>query len=200
MPDNITEQEINDRLALIQQMLTEGRRGTASWGWTFVLWGIAYYAAMAWTHWGHSAWAWPITVAIAIVLTLILASAKSVHHPATSLVRAVTSIWVALGISMCLLFIALGFSGRLADQHVFMAVISAILGMGNGASGILLRWKAQFACALVWWISAVTTCFGSVNQSTIVFLIAVFLGQIVFGLYASLSRSQAHNNDGPAHA
>ena len=199
MPDNISDQELHDRLALIQQMLREGRRDTESWGWIFVLWGVAYYVAMAWSAWGHGAWAWPITVSIAVVATALLASAKTRRHPGTTLGRAVGSIWMALGISMFLLFMSLGFAARLSDPHIFMAVVCAILGIGNGASGLLLRWKAQLACALVWWAAAIGTCFGSIRQSTIIFLFAIFLGQIVFGFYGILADVQARRARNPSH-
>jgi hypothetical protein len=56
---------------------------------------------------------------------------------APSLGRAIGSIWIALGISMFALFLALGLSGRLIDQHLFVAVLSAILGMANGASALI---------------------------------------------------------------
>ena len=200
MPDNVTDQELHDRLNLIQQMLSEGRRDTESWGGIFVLWGLAYYAAMGWTKWGGSAWAWPVTVSVAAIMTVLYASAKGRRHPGTTLSRAVVSIWIALGISMFLLFMSLGFSGRLTDEHVFMAVVSAILGLANGASGLLLRWKGQLLCALVWWISAVVTCFGSARQSTIVFLTAIFLGQIVFGLYGMASEASARKTSNSTHA
>lgn len=200
MPENTTDQELKDRLTLIEEMLLEGRRDTESWGWIFVLWGVTYYAAMAWTTWGHNGWAWPVTVSIAVIATVLLGSAKGRRHPGTTLGRAVVSIWIALGISMFLLFLSLGFSGRLTDQHVFMAVLSGILGIANGASGFLLRWKAQLACAVVWWIAAVATCFGSVRQSTIVFLVAIFLGQIVFGFYGMASEASAHKARNSAHA
>lgn len=200
MPDNITDQELHERLTLIQQMLAEGRRDTESWGWIFVLWGIAYYVAIAWTTWGQSGWAWPITVSIAVIASALLGSAKGRRHPGTTLSRAVVAIWIALGISMFLLFMSLGFSGRLTDQRIFMAIISAMLALANGASGLLLRWKGQIACALVWWIAAVITCFGSVRQSTIVFLIAIFLGQIVFGVYGLVSEASARKARNSAHA
>ena len=41
MVDHTTEQELKDRLSLIESMIAEGRRHTESWGWTFVLWGVA---------------------------------------------------------------------------------------------------------------------------------------------------------------
>ena len=43
MPENANEMELKDRLDLIENMLSAGRRKTENWGWTFVL------------------WAWPIT-------------------------------------------------------------------------------------------------------------------------------------------
>jgi hypothetical protein len=198
MQDHTTEQELKDRLSLIESMIAEGRRKTESWGWTFVLWGVVYYLAIAWSAWGHSVWAWPVTISIAVIVTVVVASLKGGHHPQTTLGRAIGSIWIALGISMFLLFLALGLSGRLTDQHLFVAVISAILGMANGASALILRWKVQFACAVVWWVAAVTTCFGPDAQSMIVFLVAIFLCQIVFGIYGMIT--QERKMRGPIHA
>jgi fatty acid desaturase len=87
MQDYTTEQELKDRLSLIETMIAEGRRNTASWGWTFVLWGVAYYLAIAWSAWGHSAWAWPATVLIAVIVTIVAASLKTGNHPETTLGR-----------------------------------------------------------------------------------------------------------------
>jgi hypothetical protein len=190
MPDDITPQELKERLSIIETMIAEGRRHTESWGWTFILWGIAYYVALAWSAWGHSAWAWPATVLIAIIITVVISFSKGGKHPGTTLGRAIGSIWIALGISMSVLFLSLGWSGRLTDQHLFVAVIAGILGMANGASGLILRWKVQFACAAVWWLAIVATCFGSDTVSTIAFLSAIFLCQIVFGAYGLMAEAK----------
>jgi hypothetical protein len=198
--DHTTEQELKDRLSLIESMIAEGRRNTESWGWTFVVWGAAYYLAIGWSALGHSVWAWPVTIMIAVIVTVVVASLKSGNHPRTTLGRAIGSIWMALGISMFLLFLTLGLSGRLTDQHLFVAVISAILGMANGASALILRWKVQFACAVVWWAAAVATCFGTDAQSTIIFLVAIFLCQIVFGIYGVIADAQERKRRGPIHA
>jgi hypothetical protein len=199
MQDHTTEQELRDRLSLIESMIAEGRRNTESWGWTFILWGVAYYIAIAWSAWSHSVWAWPVTISIAVVATIVVASFKGGNHPETTLGRAVGSIWMAAGISMFVLFLALGLSGRL-DQHLFVAVISAILGMANGASALILRWKVQLACAVVWWLAAVAASFGSDAQSTMVFLVAIFLCQIVFGIYGVIAEAQERKQPGPVHA
>jgi len=200
MQDHTTEQELKERLRLIESMIAEGRRNTENWGWTFVLWGVVYYVAIAWSAWGQSAWAWPATVLIGVVVTVAVASLKAGHHPDTTLSRAIGSIWVAVGISMCLLFPVLGLTGRLADQHFFVAVISAILGMANGASALTLRWKVQFACAVVWWVAVVASCFGTDAQSTTVFLVAIFLCQIVFGAYGMIAEALERKRRVPTHA
>jgi hypothetical protein len=203
MNEPIAEQELKDRLQLIESMIAAGRRKTENSGWTFVLWGVAYYIAFAWSAWGNSVWAWPVTVSVAVILTLIVASIrkrKSDHPPETNLGRAVVSVWIALGISIFLLLMALGFSGRLADQHLFMAIIAAMLGFANGASAIILRWKHQLACAVVWWATAAIVCFGTVRQSTAVFLAAIFVCQIVFGIYGMAANAQQRKRRGPVHA
>lgn len=203
MQDHTNDEELKDRLSLIESMLAEGRRTTQSWGWIFILWGVAYYAAIAWSFWGQSAWAWPVTMVAAVIVTAVVVSLTAGSHPATTVGRAISSIWIALGISMLLLFPALALSGRLNDSHVFISVVSAILGMANGASGLLLRWKIQFACAIVWWAAAIASCFGTEAQSMIVFLAAIFLCQIVFGIYGQIAEAQKRKRQihgRPAHA
>ena len=200
MQGDTTEQELKERLSIIERMIAEGRRTTESWGWTFVLWGVAFYIAFAWSAWVHSVWAWPATMLIAVIVTVVIASSKAGNHPQTTLARAIGCIWIALGISMFVLFLALGLSGRLSDQHLFVAVISAILGMANGASGLILRWKIQLACAVVWWVTVVATCFASDTQSIIVFLGAIFLCQIVFGVYGMIAEVQVRKRRSLMHA
>jgi hypothetical protein len=71
-----------------------------------------------------------------------------------------------------------------------VAIVAAMLGLANGASGMLLRWKAQIASAIVWWVATVAACFGSDEQCTVVFLVAIFFCQIVFGVYAMIFESR----------
>ncbi|HEY6467978.1 MAG TPA: hypothetical protein VIY69_18405 [Candidatus Acidoferrales bacterium] len=200
MTDQMNEQELNDRLSLIEGMIAEGRRHTQNWGWAFVLWGIVYYVAIAWAAWGRSPWAWPVAVAVGVAATIAIGSSRGSGHPKTTLGRAIGSIWIGVGISMSVLFFALGASGRLTDQHVFIAVASAMLGMANGASAILLRWKVQLACAIVWWAAAVGATFGSDTQSQVAFLVAIFLCQIAFGIYGTIAQGRNNKPRITAHA
>ena len=200
MQDQTTAQDLKDRLALIETMIAEGRRTTESWGWTFVLWGMAFYVAIAWSTWGHSAWAWPVTMAAAVAVTVMLVSMKAGHQAATTVGRAVGSVWFALGISMFLLFLSLGIAGRLTDPHLFIAVASGMLGMANATSALILRWKMQLGCAVIWWAAAVAACFGTENRAAVVFLTAIFICQITFGVYGMIRESLAKSRRGTAHA
>jgi hypothetical protein len=41
--------------------------------------------------------------------------------------------------------------------------------------------------AVVWWATAVAACFGTEAQGMIVFLVAIFLCQIEFGIYCVIA-------------
>jgi len=202
MTENAEEMELKDRLSLIESMIAEGRRTTESWGWTFVFWGVAYYIAIVWTAVYHWPWAWLVTMAGAWVVCMVIIQMKQTnqpeHRPETTIGRAIFAIWISMGVSMSLLLPALGFSGRF-NQHIFVAVVAAMLGVANGASGMIIRWKAQIATAIVWWAAAVAACFGSDEQCMVVFLVAIFLGQIVFGGYAMFWEARVRRQ-GAIHA
>jgi hypothetical protein len=207
MAENFERQELSDRLSLIESMIAEGRHGTESWGWTFVLWGVAYYVAIAWSTWGQrlSIWgagsvAWPVTMIGTAVLTSVIGFSQGRGQPETRIGRSIVSIWISVGTAMLLLFPALSVAGRI-DQHSFVAIVAAMLGVANGASGMILKWKMQIASAVVWWATSVAACFGSEQQCTVVFLAAIFFCQIVFGIYAMVCESRRRQlNRGAANA
>jgi len=205
MPEEMTSQDLKERLALIETMIAEGRKQTQSWGWTFLLWGIAYYVAIFWAAWGQPLTivgqnyiAWPITMITAIAVTVAIAVRRT-PQPGTKIGRALGSLWSCMGISLFLLSAALGSSGRI-EAHTFVAIVAAFLGFANGASGTILRWKAQIASAVVWWITSVLACFVSLSQLTTVFLAAIFLCQIVFGIYAMTLDARRSRPTGEVHA
>jgi len=189
MTENQNELELKDRLSLIESMIAEGRRTHERWAWVYVLWGVANCTAILWTALAHFPYAWPITMIAAWVLTIIVAARRRAKRPSTTLGRAVSSIWIAFGISAMMLFPALGISGRI-DEYIEISVASAMLGMAYAASAILLRWKAQFACALVWWSLSVYACFGKSTPVAIAYLSAIFLCMIVFGFYGMIAEAR----------
>jgi hypothetical protein len=195
---NLEEQELKDRLKLIENMIAEGRRTTESWGWTFVLWGVAYYVAIAWSTFSNSSVAWPVTMVATSILTVVLASRRARKHPETTLGRAMLAIWAGMGISTFVVMLSLGISGRL-DLHVALAIVGAMLGAANASSGILLKWKMQFASALVWLAAASASCFLSEIQAGVLFVVAIFFCQIVFGIYGMIAESRGRSR-GISHA
>ncbi|WP_263350166.1 hypothetical protein [Acidicapsa acidisoli] len=200
----LTKQELAARINLIETMIAEGRQSTESWGWTFVLWGVAYYVAIAWAYWGNTSIAWPVTMVTAGLITALIAlRRRGDGRPGTNLGRSMISVWISLGISLFLFGICSGLSGH-GDQNVVVAVIATMLGMANATSSLTLRWRPQFACAVVWWAAAVLSLFGTVTQSSIGFLVAIFLCQIVFGSYMMISeareRKGGERTSGAAHA
>lgn len=199
MQEETSEQALRERLTLIETMIAEGRGGTESWGWAFLLWGVAFYVATAWATLGRSNLAWPVTMIVAAALTATIASRSKRGRPGTTLGRALASLWIAAGISMFVLLFSLGISGRY-EFHAFVAIVGAMLGFANGTSGLFLKWKMQFACAIVWWASAVAACFASAGQAAILFLAATFFCQIVFGVYAMICDSRRRSRQGASHA
>jgi hypothetical protein len=194
--DAMETQDLKDRLALIEQMMKAGRRSTESWGWTFLLWGVAYFVAIGWSALGAT-YAWPITMVATCVLMAVILSRRD-HKPNTTMNRAVIGVWIALGVTMMTLMPALAISGRLVEPHGAIAVVCAMVGMANGASGIVLRWRLQMVSACVWWVTAVVACFGSQMQALVVFMVAIFFCQIVFGIVCMMAEARAAKGD--AHA
>lgn len=191
--------ELKERIALIESMLAEGRRSTERWGWVFVLWGVAYYVALAWASQGKGALAWPVTMIVAAVVMSVAAARTKRGHPGRSVGRAVSAIWTAMGISLFTVLMGLSISGRY-EPHAFLAIIGAMLAVANGASGILLRWKMQIACALVWLATGLAACFVSATQITELFVAAIFFCQIAFGIYLMIIESRRQQVHGEAHA
>ena len=203
MTDNAEELDLRDRLNLIETMIAEGRRKTESWGWTFVLWGVAYYIAIAWAAFGNPALAWPVTMVAASILTGVLASRNRSKGPETTIGRSMMAIWIGVGISLFLLMMFLSITGRM-EIHIGVAIVCAMLGMANVTSSIILRWKVQFACAVGWWACLIAALFVSEAQAGILFLIALFFCQIVFGIYGMIRESRRNRaivaRQGASHA
>lgn len=200
MDDHLSTQDLRERVALIEDMIAEGRRSTESWGWIFVLWGIAYYAAILGGGVIRNPMVWPVTMTTACIVTgILVATRRGQNHVNTTIGRAIGAVWLAAGISMFLVFLSLGTSGRI-DQHIMVAVLGAMLGSANAASAMILKWKLQFGCAVVWWACAVFACFGKSTQLTIAFLTAIFICQIGFGIYAMTMDARRRRAGSVSHA
>lgn len=191
MTESVTNLELQERLSLIESMMLEGRRTTGRYAWTFVLWGVAYEAAIIGATWLHFAYAWPVMMVFAAIITVWFYAKQGNKSPETTAGRAIGSMWMALGTSLFLVLFAFGLSGHMNSLQIFVAIVSAHLGLVNGASGMLLRWRAQLGCAVVWWISSVVACFITAEQSNYLLMFDVLLCQILFGIYAMAREQKA---------
>jgi len=120
------------------------------------------------------------------------------RRPETTMGRAIAAVWIGMGISIFLLLMSLATTGRY-ESHTFLAIIGAMLGASNATSSIILKWKMQFGCAIVWWAAAVMGAFGSETVGSIAFLAAIFICQILFGFYGMVCERREHTRSG-AHA
>lgn len=203
MATSAEEQELKDRLSLIESMIAEGRRKTQSWGWIFVLWGVAYYICIAGAVWFKTYNTSPVErgmICISQLLFFVIVAVwigvsnqkrgKGLMLPMGTLDRALFSIWISAGISIAILIVSLGYGAR-SNPNLVIAVIGTLLGMASAASSGILKWKLQFGCAVIWWALAVISCIGTARQSFIGLLVANFLCQIVFGVYGMVCDSRA---------
>jgi hypothetical protein len=184
--------EIGERLALIESMMREGRRSTEYWGWNFVLWGIAYFVAVAWSmlpQAGGSLLAWPVTMIFAVLLTVAIARRQTRNKPRTEKSRALHAIWTAMGCGIFVFAFPVAFSGHFQAQSG-MAAIEVMLGIAHVASGIFLRWPVQTAVGALWWVAAIASCFVSSNGVVYVFLAATLVCSIGFGIYLMILESR----------
>ncbi|HTU51461.1 MAG TPA: hypothetical protein VMF56_12760 [Acidobacteriaceae bacterium] len=183
MTEQETQEELLTRFELVEMMVKEGRRSTEYWGWTSVLWGTAYLIAIAWSYWLHQPnIAWPVTMIAATVLTVGVATRKKRAKPRTPVSRAITGIWTAVGTAIFIFCFAAGLSGH-AEMHVYIATVEILLGVANCAISMVLRWRGQFLIALMWWISAVATCFVAMRLVMPILVLDTLIGFLGFGLY-----------------
>jgi hypothetical protein len=189
MTANTEEQELKDRLSLIENMIARGAPDHRELGLDVRSVGCGLLRCHCVVHvgteilrLGRSRWAWPVTMISAAVLTLAIGIGfgKGTGHAETTMGRAITSIWSSVGIAMLLLFPALGYSGRL-EQHSFVAIVAAMLGVANGASGMILKWKMQIACAMVWWVRQWRHVSGRSSRPRLCFWRRCFFARSCFG-------------------
>jgi hypothetical protein len=189
----MSERDINERLALIESMMQAGRKSTEYWGWNFLLWGIAYFVAVAWSSLlpgaGGPLLAWPITMIFAVLLTVGIARRRTRNMPRTEKSRALQAIWTAMGLGIFVFAFPVAWSGHFQAQS-FMAGIEAMLGIAHVASGSFLRWPLQIVVGAAWWVAAIASCFVKGNGIGYVFLAATFVCNIGFGIYLMVRESR----------
>jgi hypothetical protein len=188
----MNDRELSERIVLIESMMREGRRRTEYWGWNFLLWGVAYIVAVAWSSFLNSGrmLAWPVTMFAAAGFTLAIGRKRMRHEPKTERSRALGSIWMAMGCGIFVFAFPAAYSGHI-EAHSFMAAIEAMLGIAHVAAGATLRWTAQIVVGTVWWAAAIASCIvPTANDVAIAFLVGVLVCNIGFGIYLMIRESR----------
>jgi hypothetical protein len=181
-------EDLVQRIELMEAMIAEGRRATTRFGWIFVLWGLLYYAAIAWEVYLPAAnFAWPVCMVLGIVIIRawrwrLKRSGAPDEGPRS---RSISAVWGAMGCAIFLYIGAAAFSHHLQIPAV-NATVMFFLGLAHATSALILRWPAQAAAAAVWWIGGIAIFIAPVDASIYIFLAATFFGMVLFGLYAML--------------
>lgn len=177
-------QELLDRIDLIERMIGEGRRTTQYWGWTFVLWGAGQLIALIWTNYGgNPAVAWPVTMIACGVLTGIGSRRMhAVERAETFISRALGAIWFSCGISISVLAF-IGNPRGVFTASSFLAAFFALMGFANFASGLVLHWRLQQGLGILWWAAAAFAMFAPDKLGGWAFVGMDVVGEILFGVY-----------------
>jgi hypothetical protein len=185
--DGTTRDDLVQRVALMEEMIAEGRQSTARFGWIFVMWGLTYFAAMAWCiYLPFKDWAWPVCICATIAInSVVMARRKRASGSgANQRSRSIEAIWQVFGVAISLYVIGAIASG-LVNTPAYYAAILFFIGVANGISARILRWGAQGLVAAIWWGCGIAMFFFHKRNATLaIFLIATFFGMILFGVYA----------------
>ena len=180
--------ELLQRLELMETMVAEGRRSTARAGWIFVLWGVVYFAAVGWCIFLPAPkLAWPVCIVAGVVI-LRMGKARQKRRSGSGespQSRSIISVWQAMGVAVTLYAVGAALSHHIT-QPTYMAAILFFIGLAHATSAMILRWPAQGAVAAIWWVGGFASFFASNQVAGVIFLVATFFGQILFGLYAMM--------------
>ncbi|PYP86306.1 MAG: hypothetical protein DMG65_19110 [Candidatus Angelobacter sp. Gp1-AA117] len=178
------DQELLERLELIERMVSQGRRTTQYWGWSFVLWGAGQLIALGWSLFlGHSEIAWPVTMITCGILTGIGSARMRKQEGAETIIsRALGSIWGSCGTAIFFLGL-IGTSTRFFSFRAFMVVLFALMGIANMSSGIILRWRTQQVLGAIWWAGAIMLMFVSDKTALWLFIAMTLVAELLFGIY-----------------
>jgi len=129
-------------------MIAEGRSSTQRWPGPSCS-GHRLLRRHRLSTWGKTGMAWPVTMIAAAIVTSVFASRVTRGQPGTTVGRVMSAHLERNGNRSLCGAHGPRFSGR-ADLHLIVAIVGAMLATANGVSSIVLRWRMQFACAVVW--------------------------------------------------
>jgi hypothetical protein len=184
--DGTTRDDLVQRLALMEQMIAEGRRSTTRCGWIFVLWGVVDIGGMGWEWFRSSYWIWPTVLVTGFALMFLILSLQKSTAPrcASMQGRTVNAIWSMMGLATTI-YVAAGMTRHLTWQYSYLAAIFMLVGLAHAISAMVLRWRVQGFVAAIWWAGGIAMFFAhSSNEIFVIFPLEMLFGMVFFGLYA----------------
>jgi hypothetical protein len=181
-----TREELLQRMALIEAMISEGRRMTGRHGWIFVLWGVVNLTGIVWQSMQpRTGWVWPVVLTAGFLLQFMgiaVQRRRRLGRAITHQCREVQWVWSMMAVGLTL-YVAAGIARHVAWQVSYIAAILTILGLANAISAAILRWRVQGVVAALWWLGAIAVVFSPGTAQRGIFAAEMFFGLVVFGLY-----------------
>jgi hypothetical protein len=185
--DGTTRDDLVQRVALMEEMIAEGRRNTGRFGWIFVLWGLVCLSAIGWSYLQPNGyWVWPILITSGFVIQFlgIAMHRRSGNWPSENLKsRSVAAVWRMMGIAIILYAAPAGVTHTI-HQIAYIAAIFMFLGMAHAISAVILRWRAQGMVAALWWAGGVATYFVPRDYVIAIYVVEMVCCMVLFGVYA----------------
>ena len=187
--DGVTRDELVQRVALMEEMIAEGRQYTGRNAWIFVLWGLVDLTAWAWQnyspHFGGP-WAWPICLAAGVALTFAgkMMQKSDKGYSRSGECSRVMTVWGMMGLTMGI-YVASAMMTHFSWQYSYIAGLLMMFGMAHAISAMFLRWRMQGLVAAVYWAGGVAIfAFNSGRATNAIMLFEMGIVMMLFGLYA----------------
>ena len=193
------DNELKERVRLIEAMIAEGRRDTESWAWAFILWGIGHLVAVLWSQHSSGGLAWGITMTSCGIAMGAVAATRAARpgRKSTTLGRALGSVWASLGISIAVIAVVGSISGAVSGPMIWTAFF-VLMGAASFSSGLILRWSPWTAMGILWWLAAAGSMFATAEQLVALFIAMALVGEIGFGLFLAIrERREAAGVEAP---
>jgi hypothetical protein len=184
-----TRDDLVQRIALMEEMIAEGRQSTIRFGWSFVLWGLITLSGIGWQYFQpHSYWVWPVAIAVGFVIqftgiVMRRRSGRSIRNNMQS--RSIAAVWRMTAVAIVL------YVGPAAVQHdtflfAYIPALFMFFGLAHAISAVILRWRVQGVVAGLWWAGgvAVCNCDPAGRYMFTIYVAEIVLCMIFFGLYA----------------
>src|SRR5437868_5026038 len=160
--DGTSREDLLQRVALMEEMIAEGRRTTGRYGWIFVLWGLVDLAGLGWERLQPgNPWVWPVVLVSGIVLQFVgIAMVRSSAGPrqTSAKERSIGVVWSMMGAAL-IMYVACAMVRGVTGDVSYVPAILIVIGMAHAISANILRWKVQGLVAGLWWAGAVASYF-----------------------------------------